>query len=181
MELQDFIEQTIEEFKTRLHRTLDDLTPEELRWRPDPEANSIAFLAWHITRIEDRWTQRFGRDSVEVWIRDDWYQKFGLLEGDIGVRYSRDALAGFPVITAQDLHGYADAVRIETLAYLRGLEPRDFDAAPGRAPFSDLAGGSRSFGEDFTIGRMYRQLINEAYQHLGQVGYVRGLQRGLDK
>ena len=55
--------------------------------------------------------------------------------------------------------------------YLGGLAPSDFDLRPGRRPFPDAG----DFGQDFTIGRMYRQLIGEANQHLGQMGYVRGL------
>ena len=29
------------------------LTPEQLAFRVDPEANSIAWLVWHLTRIQD--------------------------------------------------------------------------------------------------------------------------------
>ena len=66
MDLKDFIEQALEGFKARLYRTLEGLTTEELGWRPDSQANSIAFIAWHVARVEDRWTQWFARDSVEV-------------------------------------------------------------------------------------------------------------------
>jgi hypothetical protein len=36
-----------------VHRVVDGLTPEQLAFRVDPEANSIAWLVWHLTRIQD--------------------------------------------------------------------------------------------------------------------------------
>lgn len=36
-----------------LPATLEGLTPEQVLWRPGPEANSIGWLAWHIARCED--------------------------------------------------------------------------------------------------------------------------------
>ena len=176
MDLKDFIEDALEEFNARLYQTLDGLSTEELSWRPDSQANSIAFIVWHVARVEDRWTQWFARDSVEVWIRDGWYRRVTLPEGDTGIGYSVAQISSFPALTAGVLRSYADGVRNETLDYLHGLAPGDFDLRPGRRPFPDVG----DFGQDFTIGRMYRQLIGETNQHLGQVRYLRGLERGLD-
>jgi hypothetical protein len=36
-----------------VHRVVDGLTPEQLTFQVDPEANSIAWLVWHLTRIQD--------------------------------------------------------------------------------------------------------------------------------
>lgn len=54
MRVTAFIEDLLEESKRRLYRSLRDLTPEELAWRPAPDANSIGFIVWHIARVEDR-------------------------------------------------------------------------------------------------------------------------------
>ena len=32
---------------------VEDLTPDQLRWRPKLGANTIAWLVWHLTRIQD--------------------------------------------------------------------------------------------------------------------------------
>ena len=62
---------------------------------------------------------------------------------------------------------------------IRRLEPmfRQKGAHVLDAPVS----GGRPLPDDFTIGRMFRQLIGEENQHFGQIAYLRGLQRGLDK
>ncbi len=54
----------------------------------------------------------------------------------------------------------------------------DLDRVPGRSPFPGSASSSRF--ADFTIARMFRQLIGAEHQHLGHVNYIRGVQRGVD-
>ena len=180
MELKTFIEQTLDECKRRLYRTLQDLTPAELAWRPGPEANSISFMVWHVARVEDRWLHRFAQDITEVWQRDGWYQRCGLPENDTGVGYTAERVASFPNPEITELEGYFDAVRQETLTYLRGVDPSALDVHPQRIPFPEVGGG-RPLPDDFTIARMFRQLIGEENQHFGQIAYLRGMQRGLDK
>ena len=114
MDMKDFIEDALEEFKERLYQTVDGLSTEELAWRPNSQANSIAFIAWHVARVEDRWTQWFARDSVEVWVREGWYLRTGLSEGDTGIGYGVAQLSAFPAITAGVLRSYADGVRKQT-------------------------------------------------------------------
>ena len=72
MELTEFIEQTLEDCRRRVYGATAPLTPQEMAWRPDPAANSINFLVWHIARVEDRWIQGFARGDEEIWIRDGW-------------------------------------------------------------------------------------------------------------
>ena len=55
------------------------------------------------------------------------------------------------------------------LRYLEGLTPADLE----RCPHPERRPGS-------TIGNMLSHLIVEGSQHLGQVAYLRGLQRGLE-
>jgi hypothetical protein len=180
MELKDFIETTLEDYRRRLHRALDGLTAEELAWRPNPECNSITFTVWHTARVEDRWIQPFARDTEDVWSTSGRAEKFGVPKSDTGVGYSLAQVDKFPVMTADDLLGYADEVRQETLAYLESLSPDDFDYVPGRAPFHDHSGPTSTFGNRFSIARMFRQIVGEEFQHLGQVSYLRGMQRGFN-
>jgi hypothetical protein len=180
MDLQTFIAQTLDECKRRLYRTLQGLTPAELAWRPGSEANSLSFMVWHVARVEDRWLHRFAQDTTEVWQRDGWYQRCGLPENDTGVGYTAEQVARFPNPDITELEGYFDAVRQETLTYLRGVALSTLDVHPQRIPFPEVGGG-RPLPDDFTIARMFRQLIGEENQHFGQIAYLRGLQRGLDK
>ncbi|MBM3223679.1 MAG: DinB family protein, partial [Candidatus Tectomicrobia bacterium] len=117
MELITFIEQTLDECKRRLYRTLQGLTPAELTWSPGPEANSITFMVWHVARVEDRWLHRFAQDTTEVWQREGWAQRLGLPEHGTGVGYSAAQVASFPNPDMPAILAYFDAVRQATLTY----------------------------------------------------------------
>jgi uncharacterized damage-inducible protein DinB len=178
MSLIEFTRDTLEDYRTRLYRALDGLTDDELNWRPNRESNSIAFIMWHTTRVEDRWFQVFAQGKPDVWSRDVWHDKLGLREDERGFGYGVDELAAFPKLAGDDLRGCFEAVRAETAAYLDSLDESDLDIAPGRSPFG-APGSSNRFAE-FTIRRMFRQVIGELMQHLGHMAFLRGLQRGLD-
>ena len=60
-----------------VHRVVDGLTPKELAFRLDPEANSIAWLVWHLTRIQDdHLADAF--QAEQVWTAGGWMERFGL-------------------------------------------------------------------------------------------------------
>ncbi|MCH8089988.1 MAG: DinB family protein, partial [Chloroflexi bacterium] len=49
MDANQMIEGAFQELEQGLEHALEGLTPEELTWRPNEEANSINFLFWHIS------------------------------------------------------------------------------------------------------------------------------------
>ena len=93
------------------------------------------------------------------------------------VRLKPEDLVSFPTLTMDELKSYFEAVRVETHKYLGSIGSVELERIPGNSPF----GGPNHPFAQFTIQRMFRQLIQEEMQHLGQVGILRGLQRGLDK
>jgi uncharacterized damage-inducible protein DinB len=179
MELLEFATEMFEEYGTRLYGYLDGLTIEELNWRPNDEANSIAFIVWHTARVEDRWFQIFCQDRPAIWTSGRWFEKLGMSEDQPFVGMTSADIASFPNLEMDGLKAFFEAVRAETQKFLAGIGSEDLDTAPGRSPF----GTPNSTGPfaTFTIQRMFRQLIQEEIQHLGQVGLLRGLKRGLDK
>ena len=180
MEIVAFIEHILGDYWQRMERALEGLTPAELGWRPDAESNSIAFIVWHVARVEDRWIQVFAQDIPDVWTKDGWNEKLGLSEDDAFVELSVDQLEKFSAITKENLGGYRHAVQNETQAYLKNLDADGLDFVPGRTPTPARPASLARHGS-FSIGRMFRQTLAEYNQHLGQVSYIRGIQRGLDK
>jgi hypothetical protein len=180
MLLRDFIVHTLEDYNVRVNAAIEPLTSEEMGWKPDPEANSIAFTYWYVARIEDDRTNAFAKGEAGLWLRESWGDKLALSDLGSGFGYSPEQVANFPNLPKYLLQAYFAFVRKETLEFLDGLQEGDFDRVPGKASFPEEPGTVSCFGE-FFLARMYCQLIGEEDQQAGQISYVRGLQRGLGK
>jgi Protein of unknown function (DUF664) len=101
-----------------VHLAVGGLTPEELTFRLDSEANSIAWLVWHLTRIQDdHISDVAGTD--QVWTAWGWAQRFGLpLDvSDTGYGHGPHQVA---VVTsdAESLRDYHDAGYEMTLRFV---------------------------------------------------------------
>ena len=178
MELKSFIEQALEALQKRYYRALTGLTDEELTWQAGPNANPIGFIFWHITRVEDRLVLVFALGKPDVWVRDGWYERWGIPAEATGLEYPPERLASFPLPPLSEMMAYSETVRHETLTYLRNLEAADFEVRPSGTPYPESR-AAVAFFQNYTVGQMFCQFIGEANQHLGQVAYIRGLQNEL--
>jgi len=172
MKVGDVILDMLDRMQQAVTGAVDSLTHEELTWRPGAEANSIGFILWHQVRCEDVFVQGMLQQKPQVWVSEKWYQKLNLPENprDLGYGYTAEQVVAFPVPELDGLLGYAAAVRAKTVEYLKGLTPDKFDEVID----------TRFFGE-LPIGKIFSLLLCEITQHIGQIAYLRGLQRGLDK
>jgi uncharacterized damage-inducible protein DinB len=55
-----------------------DVSPNQMRQRPHPRVNSIAWNLWHITRCEDAGINRFVMRQTQVLDEGDWMPKLNL-------------------------------------------------------------------------------------------------------
>jgi len=168
MDIKDFIVASLTESREYIARAVKDLSQDELAWTPKPHSNSIAFLLWHVARVEDVWIQRFIQGGKEIYETGGWYQKFGTPAQDSGFGYDLAKLKAWPVPGLDLLTAYADAVREKTLAYIKSLDAGKLDEA-------------KDFGRrQGTVGSALAHLITEVGEHSGQIGYLRGVIRGLE-
>ncbi|MGH9078990.1 MAG: DinB family protein, partial [Acidimicrobiales bacterium] len=67
----EMLEDAFQRIRDAVHPAVNGLSPEELSFRPDSESNSIAWLVWHLTRIQDDHVA--GLDGKEqVWTAKGW-------------------------------------------------------------------------------------------------------------
>jgi hypothetical protein len=152
-----------------VHRVVDGLTPEQLAFRADAEANSVAWLVWHLTRIQDDHLADAGRFQ-QAWTSQGWVERFGLPFHPHATGYGHRAeeVAAVRVESGELLLGYHDAVHQQTTRYVAGLN----DADLGRIV-------DRSWDPPVTLGVRLVSVIADDLQHAGQAAFVRGiLQRG---
>ena len=106
MDVSDLLTDALGRVREQLPDVVKGLSDDDLAWRPDPEANSIAWLVWHLTRIEDDHVAG-AAGTEQVWTAGGWAERFdlpfsrgehgyGMHSGDVGkVRVSGDLLAGY--------------------------------------------------------------------------------------
>jgi hypothetical protein len=148
-----------------VHAVVDGLEPDELHARPAEDANSIAWLVWHLTRVQDDHVADAG-DLEQVWLSQGWEKRFGLdlPRRDTGYGHTRQKVAKVCVESGSLLTGYYDAVYEQTLDFLRGLGANDF----GRIV-------DERWDPPVSLGVRLVSVLSDDLQHVGQAAYVRGL------
>lgn len=170
MEWPQFILDIFERIAQELEHTLDGLTTDDLNWQPVPGANSIGWLAWHLTRSHDRnMSEVMGKE--QLWLSDGWYARFGRPPdpAETGVGYSVQQAAAFRAPDGQVIMAYHRAVLARIKDYIHNqLSEAEFD----RETYSP------TLHITLPVRRRLLGVINEGFQHLGQAAYVRGLLKG---
>lgn len=147
-----------------VHEVVDGLSPDELAVRLDDGANSIAWLVWHLTRIQDdHIADAAGID--EVWIAQDWSERFELpfTRGATGYGHSPKEVAALGGVSAELLAGYHDAVHDQTVEFVRPLKDADL-----RRVVDD------AWVPAVTLGVRLVSVIADDLQHAGQAAFIRG-------
>ncbi len=148
-----------------LVRTVTDrLSTQALTYRVDPHANTIAWLVWHSTRVQDDHVAD-AAGAGQAWVELGWHERFGLpLPAEaIGYGHSSDEVA---VVTAEPqlLAGYHQDVHRRTLSYLERLDGDELHRV-----LDD------SWDPPVTVGVRLVSVVSDCLQHLGQASYVRGV------
>jgi hypothetical protein len=147
-----------------VHDVLDGLTPAELDFRLDGSANSISWLIWHLTRVQD--DHIAGAAGLEqVWLAQGWAVRCALPldQDDIGYGHSSDQVAVVR-LTPDLLAGYHDATCEQTIAYLGGLTDADMDQVV-----------DRRWDPPVTMAVRLVSVLADDLQHAGQAAFVKGL------
>ncbi|MDN0199055.1 DinB family protein [Streptomyces sp. S.PNR 29] len=148
-----------------VHATVEGLGPDHLNARPSHDANSIAWLVWHLTRVQDdHVADAFELD--QVWLSQDWDKRFGLglPRHDTGYGHSSTKVGKVRVDSADLLTGYYDAVHEQTLGALRQLTAKDLERVV-----------DDNWDPPVTLGVRLVSVLSDDLQHIGQAAYVRGL------
>jgi hypothetical protein len=143
--------------------TVGGLTDEQLQYRPGPQANSIGWLIWHLTRVQDDHVAA-AAGLEQVWTAQDIHQQFGLPFDTTATGYGQgsDEVAAVRV-SAQLLIDYHDAVYRQTIDYVRGLTEADL----GRVV-------DERWDPPVTLGVRLVSVLSDDLQHVGQAAYLRG-------
>ncbi|WP_369832223.1 DinB family protein [Blastococcus sp. TF02-8] len=130
-----------------------------------PDANPIGWLAWHLLRVQDDHVAEVaGRE--QVWTAAGWAERFGLPFGpeETGYGFDAEQVAATRIPSPELLTGYAGAVHAQSAEFLRGITDADLDRVV-----------DDRWDPPVTLWVRLVSVIGDDFQHLGQIGYLRGL------
>jgi hypothetical protein len=147
-----------------VNAAVDGLDGSELATAPCDGANTIAWLVWHLTRVQDHHISELV-EADQLYLTARWHERFGRGADPQDHGYGHDAADVASVRgSAADLVGYHEAVQARTVEYLTGLTPSDLDRVVDEA-----------WDPPVILGVRLASLVSDCLQHAGQAGYVRGL------
>lgn len=148
-----------------VHMSANDLDQAALAYRVEADANSIAWLVWHLTRVQDDHISDIaGRD--QTWVEGGWAQRFDMAPDPRNTGYghtSAEVAAVRPTDPAV-LVGYHDAVWARTVEYLETLTTEELDRVI-----------DSSYDPPVSVGVRLVSVVSDNLQHAGQARYVRGI------
>ena len=161
----DLLTDAFGRIRETVHNAVDGLKPDELSFRPDPGANSIAWLVWHLSRVEDDHIADVA-GLEQVWTSRGWADKFALPfpPQATGYGHGGDDVAAVKVKSGELLTGYHDAVYEMALRYVRDLSDADLPRIV-----------DTSWDPPVTLAVRLVSVINDGLQHAGQAAYIRGI------
>jgi hypothetical protein len=111
-----------------IHDMFADLSEAQIRMPPREGVNSLAWLAWHIARVEDIGVNRLVLDDQQLFARDGWAQRLNVSRVDFGTGMSPAEVCELGArVDLDQLLAYSDAVIERTLNVVRRMQPEDLD------------------------------------------------------
>ena len=148
-----------------VHAAAIGLTPQQLAFRPTPEANSIAWLVWHLSRVQDDHVAD-ATQTEQVWTSGGWAPRFGLPADsrDTGYGHNPSQVEGVQVNSAEVLTAYYDAVHARTIRFVTTITDADLPRIV-----------DESWDPPVTLAVRLMSVISDDLQHAGQAAYLRGI------
>ena len=155
-----------------LEKALDGLTPDDLNRQPEPRCNSMGWITWHLTRIQDDHIADM-MEAKQLWVSGGWHSRFDRPPdtADTGFGHHPEDLATFKSPDADTLLGYHRAVLERSKRYIATLSISDLDRELNEPWFQPLP----------TVGVRLVSIMSDNLQHAGQVAYLRGLLKELGR
>lgn len=165
--LRDLLVDSFERVHELVGQLTDTCTDEVLRYRPDPQANTVAWLLWHLSRVQDDHVADLA-GVAQVW--PGWRDRFALpFEADATGYGQRPEEVGQVRVDAGLLAGYHADVHAASLRYVRSVDAAELSRVV-----------DESWDPPVTASARLVSVLGDCLQHLGQASYVAGLAQRAD-
>jgi uncharacterized damage-inducible protein DinB len=149
---------------------LAGLRPAQLEYRVTAGANSVGWLVWHLTRVQDdHVAAAFG--MPQVWSTGGWAARFGLPASSMQTGYGHTsrhvATVSAAVSSAELLAEYHEETYEQTIKLISGITDTDLERVV-----------DTSWDPPVTLGVRLVSVVDDDMQHAGQAAFLRGILPG---
>lgn len=168
MEINALLNDLFERITEHVHEAVDGLDPDALVTPLVPGANTIGWLVWHLTRVQDHHLAEI-LDEEQVWASGDWGPRFGVPTdpGNTGYGHSEHDVLTIRPDSAETLIDYYAAVADRMRTFLQRTTPNDLDRIV-----------DDRWDPPVSLGVRLISIADDDIQHAGQASFVRGRHRG---
>ena len=165
MESRELLLNAFDNIEGAVRGALDGIDPDLLTARMDPGANTIAWLVWHLTRIQDDHVAEVA-GLPQAYVDAGWADRFGLpfAVGATGYGFSSADVAATRITDPGLLLGYHAEVHRWTAAFVSGLSAGDLDRIV-----------DERWDPPVTLGVRLVSVVSDDLQHAGQAAFLRGI------
>jgi uncharacterized damage-inducible protein DinB len=164
MESRDLLLTAFDDVEEAVRGAVEGIAPELLTARIDPAANTIGWLVWHLTRVQDDHVSEVA-GRTQAYTEAGWADRFGLPfdPAAIGYGFSTEDVGKTQVTHPQLLVDYHADVHRRTAAFLRTVTAEDLDRVV-----------DERWEPPVTLGVRLLSVIGDDLQHAGQAALLRG-------
>jgi hypothetical protein len=164
MESRDLLLTAFDSVEELVRAVVDGLDPALLTARIDPDANTIAWLLWHLSRVQDDHVAEVA-GTEQAYTSAGWADRFGLPfpPTAIGYGFSSADVAATEISDPQLLVDYHAEVHRRTADFVRTLSADDLDRVV-----------DERWDPPVTLGVRLLSVIGDDLQHAGQAAILRG-------
>lgn len=165
MDVSDLLVEEFGRLPDLVREAVAGLDAEQLATAPAPGANTVAWLVWHLTRVQDHHLSEV-MGAEQRYLADSWHERFGRGPDpeDHGYGHTAADVASVRPSSGDELVEYFEAVHARTIGYLQGLSQADLDRVV-----------DERWDPPVTLGVRLASVLTDDLQHVGQAAYVRGL------
>ena len=165
MQSRDLLLTAYDNIEESVRGALEGIDPALLTVRVDPDANTIAWLVWHLTRVQDDHVCAVA-DVEQAYTAKGWAKRFDLPFDDAAIGYGHSSadVAAVRVADPALLLDYYEDVHRQTLEYVRGLTAADLDRVV-----------DERWDPPVTLGVRLVSVVDDDLEHAGQAAFVRGV------
>ena len=161
----EILTEAYERINQLVHQAADGTDASALSYRPEPGSNSIGWLVWHLTRIQDDHISHIA-DTLQVWADRSWVGRTGIDRGpaDLGQGDEPEDVAAIQPDSPDGLLSYHDEVMSRTFRYLATVDEDELNRVV-----------DTSYTPPVTAGVRLVSVLSDNLQHAGQARYLRGM------